>query len=264
MKTSSGKSAKPRQRFAQHFLHDQSIIQRIIEALDLVDSSTVVEIGPGRGALTLPLLESLPKLVVIEIDRDLANHLRQTTEHTDKLNLYNVNALKFDFTREVGGRIQVVGNLPYNISTPLLFHLLDHIKCIDQMLLMLQKEVADRICATPGSREYGRLTIMVQSVCEVQQLFNVGPGSFTPQPKVESSVIKLLPRSKGNLNISDPQLLKNIVRAAFSKRRKTIRNALKGLVKESDILAIGIVPETRPEQISVESFVNLANFVMQK
>jgi 16S rRNA (adenine1518-N6/adenine1519-N6)-dimethyltransferase len=259
MKTLTGKSFRPRQRYAQHFLDDESVIQNIIGALDLVDNSTIVEIGPGQGALTLPLLESLPKLVVIEIDRDLAKHIEQTLGHTDKLHLYQADALKFDFTKEIGGKIQVVGNLPYNISTPLLFHLLDHVPCIVSMLIMLQKEVADRICATHDCKDYGRLSIMVQSLCHTYPLFNVAPESFTPPPKVESSVIKITPFSPKEITVKNRNVLKDIVRTAFSHRRKTVRNALSGIMTEETLDKAGINPSSRPEEISVKTYIHLAN-----
>ena len=255
---------KSRKRYGQHFLHDKNIINRIIDNIDFKVENTLIEIGPGLGALTYPLLSCTKHLHVIEIDKDLADGLEINDKYRNSLEIHREDALKLNYHTKFNGPLTIIGNLPYNISTPLLFQLLDHIQCIDQMLFMLQKEVADRICAAPGTKEYGRLTIMVQSVCIVQQLFNVSPGSFTPQPKVDSSVIKLSPRSDVELKIYDPLLFKNIVRAAFSKRRKTIRNALKGIVEERHLAAIGILPTTRPEQISVESFVSLANFVIQK
>ena len=255
---------KSRKRYGQHFLHDKNIINRIIDNIDFKVENTLIEIGPGLGALTYPLLSYTKHLHVIEIDKDLADELEINDAYRNSLEIHREDALKLNYCTKFNGPLTIIGNLPYNISTPLLFQLLDHIQCIDQMLFMLQKEVADRICAAPGTKVYGRLTIMVQSVCTVQQLFNVSPGSFTPQPKVDSSVIKLSPRSDVELKIYNPLLFKNIVRAAFSKRRKTIRNALKSIVEERHLTAIGILPTTRPEQIPVESFVSLANQLTQK
>ncbi|MEX2353757.1 MAG: 16S rRNA (adenine(1518)-N(6)/adenine(1519)-N(6))-dimethyltransferase RsmA, partial [Gammaproteobacteria bacterium] len=253
----------PRKRFGQHFLHDKHVIDRIIDNINLESDTSLVEIGPGRGALTLPLLARKSPLHVIEIDNDLADRLETGNNQNGQLIVYRGDALKFDFCKMLPGRLTIVGNLPYNISTPLLFHLLRHTSCIDEMLFMLQKEVADRICANPGASDYGRLSIMVQSVCRVQHLFDVSAASFTPPPKVESSIIRLSPANDLATTISDYQLFSIIVRTAFSKRRKTIRNALKNLATEEMIVAAGVSPDSRPEQLSVQTYADLANIIHQ-
>jgi 16S rRNA (adenine1518-N6/adenine1519-N6)-dimethyltransferase len=251
----------PRKRFGQHFLHDRHVIENIIDHIDYNSENTLVEIGPGLGALTLPLLERVPCLHVIEIDRDLANRLANTVNHPGKLIIHQVDALKFDFSTLSKNKLIIVGNLPYNISTPLLFHLLDQINCIDRMVLMLQKEVVDRICADPDTREYGRLSIMVQSACSVERLIDVGTGSFTPAPKVRSSVIRVLPLHNPDITIHDRALFGNIVRTAFSKRRKTMHNALKTILDDHELEAAGISPASRPEQIPVAAYIQLANLI---
>ena len=217
------------------------------------------EIGPGRGALTVPLLQRIPALHVIEIDRDLAADLQARYGGDGRLKVHCVDALKFDFCGAAPGRLLVLGNLPYNISTPLLFHLLDHLDCIEQMVFMLQKEVAERLCAEPGSRDYGRLSIMIQSRCAVQPLFNVAPGAFTPPPRVESMVIRLTPAAAAAPAIEDRGLFADIVRTAFSHRRKTLRNALKGLVDEAVFAEVGISAQSRPEDLPVAAYAALAN-----
>ena len=256
---------RPRKRFAQHFLKDRKIVKRIIDNIDLHESQTLIEIGPGMGALTFPLLESINhQLHVIEIDTDLADYLEAHVKQPDKLLVHRENALKIDFCKFFDGQLNIIGNLPYNISTPLLFHLLRNIQCIAQMLFMVQKEVADRITADSGSRDYGRLSVMVQSVCWAESLFDVPPDSFTPPPRVDSSVIKLIPENKIGNDLHTRQAFGNIVRAAFSKRRKTIRNALKGLVGEEELASCDIDPGIRPEQVTVELYIKLAASIAAK
>ncbi|MGY8813979.1 MAG: 16S rRNA (adenine(1518)-N(6)/adenine(1519)-N(6))-dimethyltransferase RsmA [Gammaproteobacteria bacterium] len=250
---------RARKRFGQHFLHDSDVINRIIDHVEPGSDTTWIEIGPGRGALTFPLLERIKCLHVVEIDKDLSDLLESNKLPDNKLIIHREDAMKLDFCARFPGQLSILGNLPYNISTPILFHLLNHSKCIRQMLFMLQKEVADRICADAGSKTYGRLSVMVQSVCETQKLFDVSPGSFTPQPKVESTVLKLSPEINKYPKILKPDIFKLIVRSAFSKRRKTIRNALKGIIGEELLLSVAIDPSSRPETISVESFITLAN-----
>lgn len=253
---------RPRKRYGQHFLHDRNVIRRIIDSIEPGEKDTLVEIGPGTGALTLPLLGRGARLEVIEIDRDLADRLAAAAaDYRDRLVIHRGDVLKFDFDSLGPGKLTVIGNLPYNISTPLLFHLLDYIPHINRMILMVQKEVADRLCAGPGTHDYGRLSIMVQAVSRVEQLFDVSAGAFTPPPKVESSIIKISPLSHAPAAIRDRQLFANLVRAAFSKRRKTIRNALKTLATESDLQTAGIDPSVRPEVIAVEDYIKLANVI---
>jgi 16S rRNA (adenine1518-N6/adenine1519-N6)-dimethyltransferase len=250
---------RARKRFGQHFLHDNDVINRIIDHVEPSLDSTWIEIGPGRGALTFPLLERIKILHVIEIDKDLSEILESKNIPDNKLIIHREDAMKLDFCTRFPGQLSILGNLPYNISTPILFHLLNNSSCIRQMIFMLQKEVADRICADAGSKTYGRLSVMVQSVCETQKLFDVSPGSFTPQPKVESTVLKLSPEINKYPQILIPDIFKLIVRTAFSKRRKTIRNALKGIINEELLLSVAIDPFCRPETISVASYITLAN-----
>jgi 16S rRNA (adenine1518-N6/adenine1519-N6)-dimethyltransferase len=250
---------RARKRFGQHFLRDAAVVDRILDSLDLQPGLTVFEIGPGRGALTVPLLRRLPSLHVIEIDRDLAADLQARYGADGRLTVHCVDVLKFDFCGAVQGRLLVLGNLPYNISTPLLFHLLDHLDCIAQMVFMLQKEVAQRLCAQPGGRDYGRLSVMIQSRCAVQSLFNVPAGAFTPPPRVESAVVRLTPAAGAAPVIQDRGLFADIVRTAFSHRRKTLRNALKGVVDEAMLADLGISAQNRPEDLPVTAYADLAN-----
>jgi 16S rRNA (adenine1518-N6/adenine1519-N6)-dimethyltransferase len=250
---------RARKRFGQHFLHDQNVIQRIVTAINPKCDQTIIEIGPGKGALTFPLLEHVEQLHVIELDRDLAQALSKQYNTNNKIIVHCLDALTYDF-KEIGCQhLRIVGNLPYNISTPLIFHLLEHNHCIDDMLFMLQEEVIDRMCAAPGSKDYGRLSVMVQAHCHTEKLFNVGPGAFSPPPKVISAIIKMKPYS-GILNkISDYPSFAYIVKQAFSQRRKTLRNCLKGTLNDGQIINLGIAPEARAETLSTENFIQLAN-----
>jgi 16S rRNA (adenine1518-N6/adenine1519-N6)-dimethyltransferase len=259
----SAAGARPpprRRRFGQHFLHDSGVIRRIADAIRPGPGVTLVEIGPGRGALTRALLERVPALSVIEVDRDLAALLRAAHGAQGRLTVYEGDALQFDF-RRFGTPVCVAGNLPYNISTPLLFHLLDQADCIGQMVFMLQKEVVERIGAAPGSGAYGRLSVMVQARCVVERLFAVGPGAFTPPPRVESAVVRLVPRPAAEPGIRDPALFDALVRAAFAQRRKMLRNALRTVARDPEALLarLGIDASARPETLDVATFVALAN-----
>jgi 16S rRNA (adenine1518-N6/adenine1519-N6)-dimethyltransferase len=252
---------RARRRFGQHFLHETAIIDRIIVAVAPAAGGAVVEIGPGLGALTGPLLESAGELDVIEIDRDLAARLREVFPDEAALRIHNVDALKFDFKSlaERRGPLRVVGNLPYNISTPLLFRFIDQGPSIADMHLMLQKEVVDRIDAGPGSRDYGRLSVMVQFRCRVEALFTVGPGAFSPPPKVSSAVVRLSLRDIPPAEVADPAALSRIVSLAFGQRRKTLRNSLKACLPQARISAAGIDPGARAETLSLAQFAALAN-----
>lgn len=255
---------RPRKRFGQHFLHDPHIIRRIIDALEPQPGNRIIEIGPGRGALTGPLLKTVESLEVIEIDRDLARNLEEHYRDTGKLTVHCLDVLRFDFLSGDDRPIRLVGNLPYNISTPLLFHLLNNLSCIEVMIIMLQKEVAERICAGPGSKVYGRLSVNVQACCDVELLFTVGSSAFTPCPKVDSSVIRLQPAGDEAPRISDRQQFQHLVRTCFSRRRKTLRNSLKGLLSAAEIKAEGIAPDIRPEELPVEAFARLANRLYER
>jgi 16S rRNA (adenine1518-N6/adenine1519-N6)-dimethyltransferase len=249
-----------RKRFGQHFLHDPAVIRRIVDSIGPVDGERLVEIGPGRGALTWPLLERAKSLDVIEIDRDLAEELRADPRGRGCLRVHAGDVLDADFgkLRGDGPPLRVVGNLPYNISTPVLFRLLDQRPAIADMYFMLQKEVVDRMTAASGGKQYGRLTVMLGVYATAERLFDVGPGAFKPPPRVWSAVVRLRPSAGPRFAIGGDAALKTLVSAAFSHRRKTLRNGLKGLLRESDFEACGIDPERRPETLEPADFGRLA------
>jgi 16S rRNA (adenine1518-N6/adenine1519-N6)-dimethyltransferase len=246
-----------RKRFGQNFLVDRHYIDRIVAAIDPKPGDNLVEIGPGLGALTGPLLERLRHLTVIEIDRDLAARL--AAEHTqDRLTLHNADALEFDFAA-LGQDLRVVGNLPYNISSPLLFHLAQYEECLRDVMVMLQREVVERMVAAPATPEYGRLSVMLQVRFRLERLFVVPPGAFRPAPKVDSAVVRLVPLRERRLRLTDAALFEALVAAALGQRRKTLRNALRNLADETDLQRAGIDPRARGETLSVEDFVRLEN-----
>lgn len=247
----------PRKRFGQNFLVDQGIIAAIVQAIDPRPQDTLVEIGPGLGALTEPLLERLEHLHVVEIDRDLIVRLKQRHAR-ERLTLHEGDALKFDFG-SLGPRLRVAGNLPYNISTPLLFHLASFADRIWDMHFMLQKEVVERMVAEPGEPAYGRLSVMLQYRFYLEWLIDVPPESFNPPPKVQSAVVRLMPKPREELQVRHPEQLALVVAAAFSQRRKMLRNTLKGLFSDSELEALDISPAARAEELPLEAFVRLAN-----
>jgi 16S rRNA (adenine1518-N6/adenine1519-N6)-dimethyltransferase len=253
-------SHRPRKRFGQHFLRDQAVIQAIVHAIHPQAIDHMVEIGPGLGAITRPLLQTLHELTAIEIDTDLHELLTTLAEYKDKLNVIHADALTVDFSA-LGNMIRVVGNLPYNISTPLIMHLLDHKNHIDDMHFMLQKEVVERMAASPNCKAYGRLSIMVQYHCQTEYLFDVSADAFYPPPKVESAVIRLTPyRVSPYPNVCFPTFQK-VVNTAFGMRRKTLANNLKPLLSTEALEALSIDPKKRPEQISINEYVQIAQFV---
>jgi len=249
-----------RKRFGQHFLHDPGIIRRIIDAIAPEPGERLVEIGPGRGALTWGLLERTRGLDVIEIDRDLAHLIETDARAGVNLRVHVQNVLDVDFLalRGAGAPLRVVGNLPYNISTPLMFRLLNQHTAIADMHFMLQKEVVDRITARPGSKDYGRLTVMVAAAAEAEALFDVGPGAFKPQPRVWSAIVRLRPARTPRFDVGADGVLRSLVTAAFSQRRKTLRNGLKTLLSAREIEACGIDPQLRPETLTPAQFGLLA------
>jgi len=251
-----------KKHLGQHFLHERGIIEKIVLAVNPQPSDRLVEIGPGQGAITFPLLDRHHALTVIEFDRDLIAPLTAAAHAHGELTVIHRDVLEVDFTTlaaEGDGQIRLVGNLPYNLSSPILFHALDHAAAIRDMHFMLQKEVVDRMAAAPGSKVYGRLSVMLQAYCAVTPLFKVPPGAFRPPPRVDSAVVRLVPRAPENIGVADPRRFAQVVRAAFGQRRKTLRNALNGVADSALIEAAGLRPDARAEQIDVAGFVRLAN-----
>ncbi len=251
----------PRKRFGQNFLHDVSVIENILANLQVKPGEHWVEIGPGQGALTEPLLTKAIRLDVVELDRDLVALLKQKFNAYANLNIHSADALKFNFAALVNPeeKLRIVGNLPYNISTPLLFHLLESSQHIQDMVFMLQKEVVDRICAIPGSKKYGRLSVMMQYYCQPECLFDVMPESFDPIPQVTSAIIRLTPHRQPPVKVNDISVFKKVVTQAFSQRRKTLRNSLKIMINEDVFVNLGIDPGVRAETISLSDFARLSN-----
>ncbi len=249
-----------RKRFGQHFLHDPGIIGRIVQAVAPEPGQRIVEVGPGRGALTWGLLDRAKLLDTIEIDRDLAQSLLADRRARGALTVHVQNVLDTDFgaLRGDGQALRIVGNLPYNISTPLLFRLLEQRAAIADMHFMLQKEVVDRMAARAGGKEYGRLTVMLAAYAAVEHLFDVGPGAFQPRPKVWSSIVRLTPGGRPRFEFGSDSALRSIVSAAFSHRRKTLRNGLKGLLTAAQIEGCGIDSGARPETLAPAQFGLLA------
>jgi 16S rRNA (adenine1518-N6/adenine1519-N6)-dimethyltransferase len=255
----------PRKRFGQNFLHDHNIIYNILSSLQTIPGEHWVEIGPGLGALTEPLLKLGLCLDVVELDRDLVALLRDKFRQQDRLKIHSADALKFDFSAlaEDNEKLRIIGNLPYNISTPLMFHLLDNASCIEDMHFMLQKEVVDRICAAPGNKKYGKLSVMMQYYCATELLFDVPPESFDPAPKVMSAIVRLVPHQQAPVKVNDLEMLNRVVTQAFSQRRKTLRNSLKKLMDEEAILALDIDPALRAEALSLNDFAKLSNLLQE-
>jgi 16S rRNA (adenine1518-N6/adenine1519-N6)-dimethyltransferase len=249
-----------RKRFGQHFLHDPGVISRILDAVGPAPGERIVEVGPGRGALTWGLLARAARLDAIEIDRDLAAALLRDPRAQRGLRVLVENALDTDFVslRGDGPALRIVGNLPYNISTPLLFHLLQQRTAIGDMHFMLQKEVVDRMSASPGGKEYGRLTVMLAAYADVDSLFDVGPGAFHPRPRVWSAIVRLRPHATPRFAFGSDRALKMLVTAAFSARRKTLRNGLREFLSVTAIEACGIDPGCRPETLRPAQFGLLA------
>jgi 16S rRNA (adenine1518-N6/adenine1519-N6)-dimethyltransferase len=258
-----------KKQFGQHFLHDPGVLARIVAAIAPQAEDLMVEIGPGMGALTQPLLAKLPHLHVVEVDRDLVAHL-QATYPAEHLTVHASDVLKFDFSSLVPSpasgagaagvdKLRVVGNLPYNISSPILFHLAEYAGSIRDMHFMLQKEVVDRMAARPDTPDYGRLSVMLQARFRVMKLFNVPPGCFNPPPKVDSAVVRLAPLPPEAIPYQDDRRFAEIVARAFGQRRKTLRNTLKGLVGEATFARLGIDPGRRGETLSVADFAALAD-----
>ncbi len=256
---------RARKRFGQNFLHSETVISRIIGAIAPARDDHLVEIGPGMGALTRPLLEAVQQLDVVELDRDLIAELPARLGHPDNLLIHQADALAFDFRKLAGNKqLRVVGNLPYNISTPLLFHLLDLSGIIADMHLMLQREVVDRITAIPGSKARGRLGVMTQARADAHMLFGVSPDAFHPAPKVESAVVRIVPKHLSQWQHELLPALETVVRKAFSQRRKTLRNTLRGLLDTDDLERLGIDPGRRAETLTMQEFEAMAKQVQNQ
>jgi 16S rRNA (adenine1518-N6/adenine1519-N6)-dimethyltransferase len=256
-------SHRARKRFGQHFLTDTGVIDAILRAVHPAAEDIVVEIGPGRGAITESLARSAGHLHAIELDRDLAEQLRRRYEKDPSVTIHQADALSFDFAG-LGDRLRIVGNLPYNISTPLLFHLLKFRDRIIDMHFMLQKEVVERMAARPGSKAYGRLGIMLGCHLQVEPLFDVDRLAFNPPPDVTSAVVRLDPLPAGTYTIENHAALSELVTTAFMQRRKTLRNALKELADAEDFVAVGIDAGLRPERIAIAEYIALSNHLLRK
>ena len=251
---------RSRKRLGQHFLHDHVVIDRLISTISPVPKDNIVEIGSGGGALTLPLIKIVEKLHVIELDERMTTHLMEIVEDSKRLIVHQNDVLKVNFASLTNNphSLRVVGNLPYNISTPILFHLLNYRAAIKDMHVMLQKEVATRITASPGGKDYGRLTVMLAPWIDAETCFDVEPGAFTPAPKVTSTVLRLIPRDSPRFPLSDEARFSALVARAFSMRRKMLTNSLRGWLTREQIISIGIDPTNRPENLFPEDFGKLA------
>ncbi len=250
---------RARKRFGQNFLVDPTIIQSLVSAIAPKNADNILEIGPGLGALTKPLLAKLDHLEVVELDRDLIKQLQQLNSNEKTVLVHQYDALKFDFSHTEKPR-RIVGNLPYNISTPLIFHLLDQLPSIVDMHFMLQKEVVDRICAPSGSRNFGRLSAMVQSKCVTQPLIDVPAESFSPTPKVTSAFVRLTPHSQRFVPVELEAIFKDIVKECFSQPRKTLTNNLRKIISSEEIVSTGIDPSIRPQQLTLDNLLTLAKY----
>ena len=252
-------SHRARKRFGQHFLRDARVIDRILQAFAPQPTDLVCEIGPGEGVLTRALFGKVARLHAVELDRDLVTLLHRTLP-PGQVTIHSADALAFDFSTRVasGDKLRLIGNLPYNISTPLLFHLIEQLGVVQDMLFMLQKEVVDRLVAPPGGKDYGRLSVMIQWRLDVSRCFDVAPGAFSPPPKVYSSVVRLTPHAQPPIAVHNPAHFSQLVRAAFAQRRKTLRNTLRGLIDAEQMLTAGIDPQRRAETLTLEEFGRLA------
>lgn len=250
---------KLRKRFGQHLLTDKNTISDIVQVINPSPQQNICEIGPGLGAITIPLLMHMGTMQAIEIDRDLSTELLKRCKAVGDLALYQADVLKFNFNdiASADQPVRLIGNLPYNISTPLLFHLLQFSNIIEDMHFMLQKEVVERITATPGNSEYSRLSVMVQSYYKVESLFDIGPSMFSPPPKVTSSFMRLIPCDVAQGKLIDRSLFNRIVEIAFHQRRKTIKNNLASIASENQLQQALIDPNLRPQEISIRQYISL-------
>jgi len=261
LRLGNGMPHQARKRFGQNFLHDQGVIDRIIAAIHPQANEHILEIGPGQGALTRPLATAGARLDLVELDRDLAAFLQQTLGSDPNITLYQQDILKFDLNQLTSepGSLRVIGNLPYNISTPVLFYLLQKHELIKDMTFMLQLEVVHRMAAQVGDKNYGRLGLMLQYYCEVKHLFNVPSAAFTPRPKVSSAIVQLIPHRQFPVQAKDPALLHIVIRTAFNQRRKTLKNSLKAIISEDELNALPLDTSLRPENLSLADYVLISD-----
>jgi 16S rRNA (adenine1518-N6/adenine1519-N6)-dimethyltransferase len=250
----------PRKRLGQHFLHDPNVIRKIVATIAPQRDDVMVEIGGGLGALTAPLLERVATLHVVEIDPRLHEGLERLGDAEHRIVVHRADALEFDFAALAPGprTLRVTGNLPYNVSTPLLFRLLECRAAVRDVHVMLQKEVVTRMIARPGGKDYGRLTVMLAQWMEIEACFDIGPGAFSPPPRVRSTFVRLVPRATPRFDVTDERRFARVVAHLFSMRRKTIARALRGRIGEADIAALGLDPKARPETLAPEDFARLA------
>ena len=250
-----------RKRFGQHFLTDKTIIHTIVQIINPTVKQNICEIGPGLGAITLPILKKINQMHAVEIDRDLAQELQVKCKDIGTVIIHNADVLKFNFNdiADPNQPMRLIGNLPYNISTSLLFHLLNFSSLIMDMHFMLQKEVVDRIIAKPGHSQYSRLTVMVQSYYDVESLLDISPDMFTPPPKVNSSFLRLMQNDVYEKKIKNRNLFNNIIDTAFNQRRKTIKNSLSSIVSRQQLENAIIDPDLRPQEISIQQYIKLSN-----
>ncbi|WP_284219113.1 16S rRNA (adenine(1518)-N(6)/adenine(1519)-N(6))-dimethyltransferase RsmA [Agaribacter marinus] len=262
-KTHLGHTA--RKRFGQNFLHDDYIIDQIVSSINPQDGEHLIEIGPGLGALTEPVAEAVTHLTVVELDRDLATRLRQHPFIKEKLTIIEADALKVDFSSLATPNMpmRIFGNLPYNISTPLMFHLFDHCQHIQDMHFMLQYEVVKRLCAGPGDKLYGRLSVMAQYYCEAVPVLMVPPTAFKPPPKVDSAIVRLIPHKEAPATVQCIRTLQRVVAAAFNQRRKTLKNSLRELIDDAEMIDIGIKPDARAQELSLKEFCAITNKICE-
>lgn len=266
-KTHLGHQAK--KRFGQNFLHNDAVISDIVDVINPESGENLVEIGPGLGALTEPVVERAEKLSVVELDRDLAHRLRHHPFLAPHLTIYETDALNFDFAQLVSDEhgaakpLRIFGNLPYNISTPLIFHLLTFKDTVQDMHFMLQKEVVERMAAGPDCKAYGRLSIMTQYQCQVIPVMEIGPEAFKPAPKVDSAIVRLIPHREIKNPVKDINALNTVCLAAFNQRRKTIRNSFKKLLSEEQLSTLGIDANLRPENLTIDDYIKLANYIVE-
>lgn len=263
MSSNSHLGHQAKKRFGQNFLHNDAIISRIVDAINPEPGQNLIEIGPGLGALTEPVVERAGKLSVVELDRDLAERLRHHPFLAPNLNIHEIDALKFDFSQlsKPDAPLRIFGNLPYNISTPLIFHLLSFKDKVQDMHFMLQKEVVDRMAAGPNTKAYGRLSIMCQYQCQVIPVMEIGPEAFKPAPKVDSAIVRLIPHKQIKNPVSNIETLNTVCVTAFNQRRKTIRNSFKKLLSAEQLSSLEIDPSLRPENLSIDEYIKIANYI---